>query len=338
MTARFSIIFAVLFCFLFFSETEAQTTLKNGKIPDDLLITLQKQEGWGGTYSEMTINSRGEFSYQSRGGNLPVVRTPYVFSINGKHIKPAQYLKPKLSDEKLKLLIAEFEKIQFFKFGKDFPAEDEKEIGCITDVGTEAISIRINGQTKEVSDYYGCSGKRNRLLRDLAERIRGAGVWNYENGEIPDNFEVWYRITEGGKIQKDFKINSNGKITENHYHYLSKVFPETGKNLLISVKSKKVGKLSKQQIKQLIDEFEKVGFSTFTYSTLTKYAGCLNESASTPEKRKHINVQINYVSQMYASLFNNCNPKPETDAAKFEYMANEIEKLLKTFKTIKMNQ
>lgn len=328
------IAFILLLLIIFALQISAQSLLKNDKIPDDLLITLKRQEGWGGTYSEMTINTSGDFSYQSRGG-LPVTSFSTILSINGKRVKPPKYLKPKLSDEKLKLLIAEFEKIQFFRFGEDFPVEDEKEHISSSDGDGEVISIRINGQTKEVSNYLGDSLKRTRQLRNLAEKIRGAGVWNYENGEIPENFQVWYRINEGDKTQKDFKIESDGKITESYYS--SRFYPEVGKTLPFFVKSKKVGKFSKQQIKQLIDKFEKVGFSTFKYSILSIYDGCSNESVVTAEKRTHINVQINYISQMYASLYENCNAKIETDAAKFEYIANEIEKLLKTNKKIKSN-
>ncbi|MGI8494767.1 MAG: hypothetical protein ACR2L1_05575 [Pyrinomonadaceae bacterium] len=315
----------------FVLQVSTQTLLVNDKIPEDLLITVKRQGGWGGNYSEINITADGDFSFETRGG-LPKVPTPNLYPVNEK---PPKYLKPKLSAEKLKLLIAEFEKIQFFKFSKDFPTEDEKEVGCVTDQGTDVISIQINGQTKEVSNYLGCSGKRNRLLRDLAEKIRGAGIWNYENDEIPDNFEVWYRITDGDRIQKDFKINAKGKITETVH--ASRFYPEVGKELPIRIKSKTVGKLSKPQLRQLVDEFEKTVFSTFKYSPLTKYAGCSNDSVPTAEKRTHISVQINRVQQMYASLYANCNPKPETDAAKFEYISVVIKELLKNAGIAKIN-
>jgi hypothetical protein len=38
---------------------------------------------------------------------------------------------------------------------------------------------------------------------------------------------------------------------------------------------------------------------------------------------------------MYASLYENCNPKPETDAAKFEYATEIIKKVLKDNNVIK---
>ena len=330
MKIRFPVIFLLLFCLFLLPKIEAQPTLENGKIPDDLLIVLKRQEGWGGTYSEITITANGDWTSQTRGG-LPSVSRIDILSLS-KYGKIPKYLKPKLSDEKLKLLISEFEKIQFFNFGKDFPKEEADSVS-ITDAASEVISIRINGQTKEVSNYLGDFTKRSSILRNLAERIRGAGIWNYENGEIPENFEVWYRITVGDKTQKDIKINAKGKVTETLYS--RRFYSEADKELPVFIKSKTVGKLSKQQLKQLINEFEKAVFSTFKYSILTKYNGCSNEPLSTSEKRTHINVQINHIAQMYASLYENCNAKPETDAAKFEYMANEIEKLLKNIKTKK---
>jgi hypothetical protein len=333
MKTKFSVALALIFCFLYFSSVEAQSALKNDKIPDDLLITLKRQEPWSGPYSELTITANGDWFYHSRGG-LPIRSLPNVLSLDGKRIKPPKYLKPKLSHEKLKLLIAEFEKIQFFKFGEDFPQEEEKETLFLTDQAKEVISIRINGQIKEVSNDLGGTLKRTRLLHDLAEKIRDEGIWNYENGEIPDNFQVSYRITDEDKIKRDFKIESNGKVTESIFS-TEPVPNNTGKTYSALKKTKTVGKLTRQQLTQLIDEFEKIGFSTFRYSILSKYDGCLNEPVSAAEKRTHISVQINYAHQMYASLYENCNPKLETNSAKFEYMNEVITKLLKNIHVTK---
>jgi hypothetical protein len=334
MRARFSIIIALLFCFLFVSKIDAQFNLQKDKIPEDLLITLKRQEGGGGANSEITITANGDWSYQESRRGLSLVPAHSDSLLNGNRVNPPKYLKPELSVEKLKLLIAEFEKIQFFKFGKEFPQESEKENRVIPHRATEVISMRINGQTKEVSNYLGESLKRTKLLRDLAERIRGAGVWNYENGEIPENFEVRYAFSNGDDLHyKEFKIESNGKVTETIFSNKSSTQP-AGKTLSFSEKSKTVGILSKPQLLQLIDEFEKGVFSTFKYSPLSKYSGCANEPNSPTEKRTHIAVQINRASQMYASSYENCNPAPETDAAKFEYINNVLRKLLKNFSIV----
>ena len=75
----------------------------------------------------------------------------------------------------LRSLIAEFERIQFFRFGKDFPPDDGSEMGySLSDAGTQTISIRINGQTKEVFNDLGEFRKRNLLLKELADKINAA--------------------------------------------------------------------------------------------------------------------------------------------------------------------
>ena len=316
-------IFLALLSLFFTSQSLAQTNAKVNKIPSDLLITLKRQEGWGGSRTETTITGDGDYSVKVSGGVRSVSLTEL-----GLNKKPPKYLKPKVSEPKLRSLIAEFEKVRFFEFGKDFPKEDEKEHWSVTDSGTEVISIRINGQAKEVSNYLGDSLNRTRILRDLAERIRGAGIWNFENGHIPENFQVSYRVTGGDAIQRDFKIDSHGKIVESFYTSVPFEM-QKGKFVPRFDRSKTVGKISKKQLRQLIDEFENVGFSAFRYSTLEKYDGCSNGPASPAEKRTHINVQIDRMAQMYASLYQNCDPIADSAAAKFEYMANVLEKLLK---------
>lgn len=322
MKVKIPFVFNLIFCLSFFTSVEAQTSLENTQIPDDLLITLKSEGKTSFAYSVITITATGDWSSKSY-LELPDQLPSKIISNDG--------IKIRIPPEKLKFLISEFKKVQFFNnFSKE--VLDKEKALSPTERKIEVISIRMTGQTKEISYYLG-QGKQTGILRDLGEKIRGVGIWNLQDGKIPDNFQVWYRITDGDKILRDFKIESNGEVTAS-YH-LSKFYPEVGKNLPVFVKSEKVGKLSKQQLIQLIDEFEKVGFSTFKYSPLSKYAGCLNEPILNEEKRKHINVQINHITQMFASLYEDCNPEPETDAAKFEFIANEIEKLLKAIQTIK---
>lgn len=303
-----SIILSLIFLAIFTTLISAQSLLKDGKILDDLHINLHGFGAWGFGQFEINITSKGDWSYLYKG---------LTIKIDGLPIKTPKFLKPHLSEQKLKLLIAEFDKIQFLKFSDDFPDPNEENYGGVTDQGRETISIRVNGQTKEVSYDLGDYNKRTRILSELAEKIRGAGIWNYENGEIPENFEVSYQVRDGKELRWDFKINAKGQITQTIID-----------NQPFSMKVKKVGKISEKEVKKLIDEFEKVNFSTFTFSELSENL-CLNESNLNLEKRKSINVQINRVHQMFASLYENCDPKPNTEAAKFEYTANVIEKILR---------
>lgn len=320
---------------VFTLHISAQKLLVNDEIPEDLLISLKTASGRDGRYLELSIAANGEISQRTSGGLPVAVSLPSVVFVNGKRLKNPKFLKPKLSAEKLKLLIDEFEKIQFFRFGEDFPPEDEKEPRSVYERGTEIISIRINGKFKEVSNYLGDSSKRAKILRDLAERIRGARVWNYENGEIPEVFEVWYRVNDGTKIERDVKIGGDGKVVERFFwEEATESAPKP--YAPYPLKTKTVGRLSKRQLKELTDEFEKAVFSTFKYSPLSRYNGCANEAALNEHKRTHINVQINHVMQMYASLYADCNPLPGSDAAKFEYIKGVIERLLENLKDGKL--
>lgn len=320
--------FALIFCLFSFSSTEAQTELKNDRIPNDLLITLKIKGGYGSSsYQVITITATGDWSSKNY-SEMPVQPSSEII---GNETNSA---KIKLTAEKLKFLISEFEKIQFFKFGKDFPQEDEK-ILSLNHAQTEIIAIRINGQTKEVSNYLGDSGKRTRLLRDLAEKIRGVEVWNLANEKISEDFEVIYQITDEDDIKRDFEIKSSGEVVESFFSSVPSGV-EKGKFLPVLEKSKIVGKFSMQQLIQLIKEFEKIGFSAFKYSSLTKYAGCSIEPVTANGKRKHIFVQINR-KEMYASLYEKCGANSETNASKFEYMTNVIEKLLKDIGAVEIN-
>ncbi|MGI8642198.1 MAG: hypothetical protein ACR2MG_19885 [Pyrinomonadaceae bacterium] len=302
--------------------------MKNNKIPGDLVITL-KRNGQFEDY-KITVKANDDWTQeiysalfvQTQSGDLvPSNKKPYV-------------IKTRLSDEKLKLLISEFERIQFFKFGKDFPQEDSETLFSISDQATETISIQLNGQEKEVSNYLGNSGKRTALLRELAERIRGVRVWNFESGKIPDDLSISYKTVYGGGAGwRDLTIKADGRIYEKSYSNL----PSNSnlENLLQSLdkpkKSELKDKLSKEQIKELISEFEKINFSAFTYKVLNHLDGCSNEVVTNHITTKHISIHINN-KNMYASVYENCNAKTGTDAAKFEYIFAKIGEMLKNVK------
>jgi hypothetical protein len=145
-------LFLVLLCAVG-SQISGQTLLKNNKIPKDLLITL-KTEVWGWA-QEVKITANG--SWTSIGG-MPRLAVKAI----------------RIPPNTLRSLIAEFERIEFFRFGKDFPPDDGSETGSLSDAGTQTISIRINGQTKEVFNDLGEFRKRNLLLKDLADKVNAA--------------------------------------------------------------------------------------------------------------------------------------------------------------------
>jgi hypothetical protein len=310
-------------------QVSAQSLLKNDEIPDDLIITLKRT----GRFEDyvITIQSNGDWTFKGYAG-LP--RQNPLVPISGKTAKKIDETRAKLTKETLKSLISEFKRIRFLKFGKDFPPEDEAIRTSISDESTETISIRINGQTKEISNYLGDSGSRAAMLRDLAERIRAAKTWNLENGEIPEDFSVTYRTDFGEASWLDTIIDSDGRVSAKYYSN----FPSnpTAQSLLITKKTNLKERISKKQLEQLISEFEKIGFSTFAGRNLNKQDGCASESLSTHGESNLIFVQINN-RNMYASADAICNAKPGTDAAKFEQMVVKIKEMLKNVKVITVN-
>lgn len=321
----------LILCALFAGQASAQSFLKNGEIPDDLMITLKRN----GRFEDyvITIQSNGNWSFKGFAG-LPVQNSPA--RILSKNAKKIDETKAKLTKETLKSLISEFEKIQFFKFGKDFPPEDEEIRSSLSDQPTETISIRINGQTKEISNHLGDSGKRSLMLSDLAERIRGAKIWNLENGEIPEDFRLTYRTSYGEGSWSEAVIDADGRVAGKSYSSLPSN-PAVQSLLLIAKKPKLKEKISKKQLERLISEFEKIGFSAFAREALDNRDGCTREFFSTNGITKFISVQINN-RNIYASMEESCNPKPGSNAAKFEYMVVKIEEMLKNVKVTKINE
>jgi len=322
------IAFCLLLIGVLFSQTQAQSLLKNEEIPSDLLISLMhRSDGRSGQYSsKITIDAAGNISSESHSiGGLPTSRIVNLYPEKKKITRP-----DKVSPEKLRNLIREFEKIQFFRFGADFPVE-EGGGGHTNHQDTEEISIRVNGQTKTVSNYLGDSLKRTRMLRELGVRITSAGLWDLQDGKIPEDFEVTHQSRVGEWIERDIRIGADGTITK--HFYTLKPAPE-GQRASARTRSKTTGRLSKEQMVRLINEFESVAFSIFFQSTeMNKYYGCTNDPPPGPRKADAIGVRI-YGGHIWASLYMGCGAQPQTEAARFEQIQTVIESLLKEAKAL----
>ncbi len=150
-----SILGAIALCFCI-SESKAQSLLSNGEIPKDLIITLERTmcDGACPAY-KMTVESDGKVNFEGY----------YRTEIEGK-------AEGKITQEQLKKIIAEFEKINFFGFRDNYKITDA---GCgSTDMPSEIIFIKINGKSKKIYHYFGCEGdivKEVRLLTFLGKKI-----------------------------------------------------------------------------------------------------------------------------------------------------------------------
>ncbi len=156
MKNKILIIFSLLF--LVFSKTEAQSLLRNGEIPKDLLITLERTVCYGSCPAyKLSIDFNGNVGFN--GGNFTKKR--------GKAAG-------KISQNQIKDMIAEFEKSDFFNLRDSY---EEARDGCTefeTDNPSEIISIQINGKKKRISHYFGClkvDGNPTELVETLGVKI-----------------------------------------------------------------------------------------------------------------------------------------------------------------------
>jgi hypothetical protein len=319
MKSAFGTISFLLAVFFLSAETQAQMRPNSREIPADLLITLKEQGGWGGSLSELTINAKGEVSNRIIGG-LPVKNQ---LSIGNK----PKMLRPYVPPDKIRFLLAEFERIQFHRFGSDFPVEEKKKGLFITDQGTQTISIRMNAQVKEVSNYLGESSERSEILRHLAARIRSAQIWNYENGEIPGDFWIRYSTQDAGKIW-DAYIFASGKVIEG---VTSIRYFQTKEGTFSNRLSgpKPVGKVPNATIRKLMDEFERAGFSTFQTSKRFQFP-CTNILSSRGDPITSISVQINTHNHFNASVYHSCDSQPDPNLDRFESLEKVLRELLKS--------
>src|SRR5262245_14891779 len=107
-------------------------------IPQDLMITLERTVCLGVCPSyKLTIAADGTVVFEGR---------VYVKQ-KGTTIKSA------ISQEQLKQLIAEFERVKFFSLEDDY---SNKRLSCRTDYPSAFTSIRINGKSKRIDHYLGC--------------------------------------------------------------------------------------------------------------------------------------------------------------------------------------
>ena len=137
---------------------QGQTLLKDGKIPEDLTITLERTECFGNCPEyELTVTAFGNVFFVGRG-----------------FTKTDGFAQGKITIEQLREIIAEFENIKFFKLNNAYRSGQGGCRAVATDMPSQIISIRANGKTKKVEHYLGCFDlKRNStgLLVGLGRKI-----------------------------------------------------------------------------------------------------------------------------------------------------------------------
>jgi hypothetical protein len=142
----------------FFLSLLCSYSFAQQSIPKDTLITLERDPGYFGQI-----------------GTYPC---PFykltIFADRKVQLEPKEYCKEKIligkiiesriSREQVKQIISEFEKIDFFSLKSTSENNGNSPGECPqygTDASTAFTSIIINGKTKRVEHYHGCSGNES---------------------------------------------------------------------------------------------------------------------------------------------------------------------------------
>ena len=167
-------IFTILFTLFLSTNVLAQQA-----VPKDLLITLERSPCFGVCpFYKLTISANGKVTFEPKS-----ISQDYKL-VSGKISKGS------VTQEQLKQLISEFEKINFFslkdRYGKSWDySADENCPEIWTDHSSAETSITINGKTKTVDHYHGCTGSSllenlNRL-EDRIDEIVNTKRWLVSN-------------------------------------------------------------------------------------------------------------------------------------------------------------
>ena len=113
-------------------------------VPSDTVITLMRTDCYGGcsTYT-LTINADGKVIYNG-----------------GKDVKQKGKVESRISQEKLKELIAAFKEINYFDLKGRY---DNRSKACPQfsyDQPSAITSLTLNGKGKTVNHSYGCRGSK----------------------------------------------------------------------------------------------------------------------------------------------------------------------------------
>jgi len=129
-----------------------RTVISQG-IPKDLKITLERTECFGFCpVYKLTIAADGSVVFEGR-----------------RFVKQEGVTKSSVSPERLKQLMAEFDRVNFFSLEDDY---SETRLSCPTDQPSAITSIRINGKSKTINHYLGClEPKVPKGLTELENKI-----------------------------------------------------------------------------------------------------------------------------------------------------------------------
>lgn len=167
------ILFSIVFFCALVSQISAQSVLKNGTIPKDLVITLSLSSSSQFAYIyDYKITSDGRVFFEDHSRLLPSLNFSNLtlLNINGKKLKKPKIpkLKDRISQKQIKRIILEFEKSGFFEMNEYYQGDlTLKEGVCVNHANIKGLSISANGKTKNVAFFLGCSYGENSPLKSF---------------------------------------------------------------------------------------------------------------------------------------------------------------------------
>jgi len=100
-----------------------------------------------------------------------------------EYVKAKGMTKGRISEEKLRQLISEFKKVNYFSLRDTYQPSDNGCPGFVTDMPSANSSIEINGRKKAISHYLGCREQGGDFplqlvsLENKIDEIVGTGKW-----------------------------------------------------------------------------------------------------------------------------------------------------------------
>jgi hypothetical protein len=134
-------------------------------IPQDLMITLERAGCFGPCpIYKLAITADGAVIFEGR-----------------RFVKEAGATKKSaINQEQLKELMAEIDRVKFF-LDDDYSSDSRVCNEAMDDLPLAITSIRINGKSKTVSHYYGCTGPKGPIdiaeLKDKIDQIVNTTQW-----------------------------------------------------------------------------------------------------------------------------------------------------------------
>ncbi|HRI02537.1 MAG TPA: DUF6438 domain-containing protein [Pyrinomonadaceae bacterium] len=173
------------------------------KIHYDLQITLERTACFGPCpYYSLTINFDGAVKF------TPLGKPGYC----GKGDAPKPPLEGSITQDQLRTLLAEFDKIKFYSLRKQYGSAGKSMTSGIcpeywSDSPTATVSIRNNGKHKTVNHYLGCEGTKILddlgALEDKIDEIVDSKKWTsqYAWGGVPSITNVQLKVESSPAIK-----------------------------------------------------------------------------------------------------------------------------------------